>query len=70
MKIRMLTTMAGDRMFRDVGDVVNVDRKEGKRLIELEYAESASKGDVESASVAPPRNAMKRGAQPRVRSAV
>ncbi len=49
MKVRMLQTQAGDRFVRSVGDVVEVDSEEGKRLIEARLAEPVRQQRKETA---------------------
>lgn len=67
-RIKMLSMIAGDHFAYDVGQVVDFDREDAKRLIAAGYAVLATQ--KESASIAPPENAMQHGAEPRVRSAV
>ena len=65
MQVKLLCDRVGERFHQSAGSTVSLDRKEALALIASGSAERISFDELETASIGPPENAMKRRGSPR-----
>lgn len=65
MQVRLTTDRVGERFYQEAGTVVTLPRKEALRLVKSGSAERITSGEPETASIGPPKNAMRPMGAPR-----
>ena len=65
MQVKLLCDRVGANFEQRAGDIVSLPRKEAHALVKRGSAERVTSGDLETASIGPPENAMKQRGRPR-----